>query len=60
MHFVHQSSAVVEDPHLPFTQAQCQQLLSMLSSQASLQSSQPPVNNQIVSQESVGTSSTPH
>uniref|UniRef100_A0A2N9FNT8 Reverse transcriptase Ty1/copia-type domain-containing protein n=1 Tax=Fagus sylvatica TaxID=28930 RepID=A0A2N9FNT8_FAGSY len=40
--------------------AQCQQLLSMLSSQASLQSSQPPVNNQVVSQESAGTSSTPH
>uniref|UniRef100_A0A2N9IHW7 Retrotransposon gag domain-containing protein n=1 Tax=Fagus sylvatica TaxID=28930 RepID=A0A2N9IHW7_FAGSY len=58
MHSTNQSSANVEDPHLPFTQAQCQQLLSMLSSQASLQSSQPPVNNQIVSQES--TSSTPH
>jgi hypothetical protein len=58
MHSTNQSSANVEDPHLPFTQAQCRQLLSMLSSQASLQSSQPPVNNQIVSQES--TSSTPH
>ena len=63
IHSAHQSSAVVEDPHLPFTQAQCQQLLSMLSSQASLaslQSSQHPVNNQVVSQESAGTSSTPH
>uniref|UniRef100_A0A2N9HJK3 Integrase catalytic domain-containing protein n=1 Tax=Fagus sylvatica TaxID=28930 RepID=A0A2N9HJK3_FAGSY len=60
MHSAHQSSTVVEDPHLPFTQAQCQQLLSMLSSQASLQSSQHPVNNQVVSQESAGTSSTPH
>jgi hypothetical protein len=58
MHSTNQSSANVEDPHLPFTQAQCRQLLSMLSSQASLQSSQPPVHNQIVSQES--TSSTSH
>ena len=39
MHSANQSSAIVEEPHLPFTQDQCQQLLSMLSSQASLQSS---------------------
>uniref|UniRef100_A0A2N9FGI1 Retrotransposon Copia-like N-terminal domain-containing protein n=1 Tax=Fagus sylvatica TaxID=28930 RepID=A0A2N9FGI1_FAGSY len=36
MHSANQSSAIVEDPHLPFTQAQCQQLLSMSSFQASL------------------------
>ena len=36
MHFANQTSAIGEDPHLPFTQAQCQQLLAMLSSQASL------------------------
>ena len=59
MHSANQSSAIVEDPHLPFTRAQCQQLLSMLSSQASLQSSQAPINSQILSQESTS-SSTPH
>jgi hypothetical protein len=49
-----------EDPHLPFTQAQCQQLLAMLSSQASLSLSQPQMPIQIVCQSQDASSSTPH
>jgi hypothetical protein len=47
-----------DDPHLPFSQAQCQQLLVMLSSQASLHLPQPPT--QIVSQGQDASSSAPH
>ena len=60
VHFANQSSVIGEDPHLPFTQAQCQQLLAMLSSQASLSPSQPQMPNQIVCQSQDASSSTPY
>jgi hypothetical protein len=59
MHFANQTSAIREDPHLPFTQAPCQQLLAMLSSQASLNPSQPQMSNQMVCQSQDASSSTP-
>uniref|UniRef100_A0A2N9H706 Reverse transcriptase Ty1/copia-type domain-containing protein n=1 Tax=Fagus sylvatica TaxID=28930 RepID=A0A2N9H706_FAGSY len=60
VHFANQSSVIGEDPHLPFTQAQCQQLLAMLSSQASFSPSQPQMPNQIVCQSQDASSSIPH
>ena len=60
VHSANQSSAFGEDHHLPFTQAQCQQVLAMLSSQASLSPLQPQMPNQIVCQSQDASSSTPH
>jgi hypothetical protein len=60
MHSANQTSATGEEPHLPFTQVQCQQLLAMLSSQASLNPSQPQMSNQITCQNQDASSSTPH
>ena len=60
VHSANQSSVIRKDPHLPFTQAQCQQLLAMLSSQASLSPSQPQMLNQIVCQSQDASSSAPH
>jgi hypothetical protein len=48
VHSANQSFAIRKDPHFAFTQAQCQQLLAMLSSQAFLSPSQPQMSNQIV------------
>uniref|UniRef100_A0A2N9H5P0 Retrotransposon Copia-like N-terminal domain-containing protein n=1 Tax=Fagus sylvatica TaxID=28930 RepID=A0A2N9H5P0_FAGSY len=60
MHSANQTSATGEEIHLPFTQVQCQQLLAMLSSQASLNPSQPQMSNQITCQNQDASSSTPH
>uniref|UniRef100_A0A2N9EQW3 Retrotransposon Copia-like N-terminal domain-containing protein n=1 Tax=Fagus sylvatica TaxID=28930 RepID=A0A2N9EQW3_FAGSY len=60
MHSANQTSATGEEPHLPFTQVQCQQLLAMLSSQSSLNPSQPQMSNQITCQNQDASSSTPH
>ncbi len=60
VHSANHSSAFGEDHHLPFTQAQCQQVLAMLSSQASLSPLQPQMPNQIVCQSQDASSSTPH
>ena len=60
MHSANQNSATGEEPYLPFTQVQCQQLLAMLSSQASLNPSQPQMSNQITCQNQDASSSTPH
>ena len=47
-HSANQTSVIEDGPHLPFSQAQCQQLLALLSSQASLHPQQQPTH--VVSQ----------
>uniref|UniRef100_A0A2N9GFH3 Integrase catalytic domain-containing protein n=1 Tax=Fagus sylvatica TaxID=28930 RepID=A0A2N9GFH3_FAGSY len=73
-HAANQVSVIGESsPHLPITQAQCQQLLAMLTSQASLSSAssqvslnsaQPPLSSQVTdmaaSVTEASSSSTPH
>uniref|UniRef100_A0A2N9GBD2 Retrotransposon Copia-like N-terminal domain-containing protein n=1 Tax=Fagus sylvatica TaxID=28930 RepID=A0A2N9GBD2_FAGSY len=52
--------SVLEEPHMPITQAQCQQLLALLSSQASLNAVPPPQTPPPASSQSEASSSTPH
>ena len=52
--------SVLEEPHMPITQAQCQQLLALLSSQASLYAVPPPQTPPPASSQPEASSSTPH
>uniref|UniRef100_A0A2N9HGP5 Reverse transcriptase Ty1/copia-type domain-containing protein n=1 Tax=Fagus sylvatica TaxID=28930 RepID=A0A2N9HGP5_FAGSY len=57
-HSANQTSVIEDGPHLPFSQAQCQQLLALLSSQASLHPQQQPTH--VVSQNQEASASAPH
>uniref|UniRef100_A0A2N9ETF6 Reverse transcriptase Ty1/copia-type domain-containing protein n=1 Tax=Fagus sylvatica TaxID=28930 RepID=A0A2N9ETF6_FAGSY len=57
-HSANQTSMIEDAPHLPFSQAQCQQLLALLSSQASLHPQQQPTH--VVSQNQEASASAPH
>uniref|UniRef100_A0A2N9FCT0 Reverse transcriptase Ty1/copia-type domain-containing protein n=1 Tax=Fagus sylvatica TaxID=28930 RepID=A0A2N9FCT0_FAGSY len=58
-HAANQAS-VLEEPHMPITQAQCQQLLALLSSHTSLNVTPPPQTPPSASSQSEASSSTPH
>ena len=57
-HSANQTSVIEDGPHLPFSQAQCQQLLALLSSQASLHPQHQPTH--VVSQNQEASASAPH
>jgi hypothetical protein len=57
-HSANQTSVIEDGPHLPFSQAQCQQLLALLSSQAFLHPQQQPTH--VMSQNQEASASAPH